>query len=223
MLVVNFKAYSETCGVKGLDIARVIKEAANRHKIQTAVMPQQQDLAHIALNAGQDNYFKIFAQHADIAKAGAFNGSVSLEALKALRIEGVVLNHSEKRMEKNKLKTLIHSSNALTLKTIVCAQDIDEAVLVSSFKPWAVAVEPPELIGTGVSVSKAKPEVVRDAVLRLHKACSGCKILVGAGVASEEDVRKAMALGADGALISSVFVKSSDHAKKIDELLSAFH
>jgi triosephosphate isomerase len=73
-----------------------------------------------------------------------------------------------------------------------------------------VAVEPPELIGSGISVSKAKPEIVSDSVQSIKKIDAGVHVLCGAGVTSGEDVAVAIKLGAEGILVASGVVKAKD-------------
>jgi len=73
-----------------------------------------------------------------------------------------------------------------------------------------VAVEPPELIGTGRPVSKVKPEVVSDAVKLVREVNPRVRVLCGAGITSGEDVRIALELGAEGVLLASSVVKAPD-------------
>ena len=82
--------------------------------------------------------------------------------------------------------------------TVVCAKDSKEAAKIAKVSPDFIAVEPPELIGGEVSVSKAKPDIIRESV----KAVGGkSKLLVGAGVKTGEDVRIALKLGAHKACL----------------------
>jgi triosephosphate isomerase len=73
-----------------------------------------------------------------------------------------------------------------------------------------VAVEPPELIGTGRPVSKVKPEVVRDAVSGVHGVNPDVRVFCGAGISSGEDARVALELGAEGVLVASCVTKAED-------------
>jgi len=84
-----------------------------------------------------------------------------------------------------------------------------------------VAVEPPELIGTGISVSKAKPEVVREAVDPI-KRMGNVRVLCGAGITTADDVRKALELGVDGVLLATAVTRSRDPRGKLMELAGAF-
>jgi triosephosphate isomerase len=76
--------------------------------------------------------------------------------------------------------------------------------------PDMIAIEPPELIGTGISVSKARPELITESVKQIRKVNGSVKILCGAGVTTAEDVSKALELGSEGVLVASGVVKSKD-------------
>jgi triosephosphate isomerase (EC 5.3.1.1) len=64
-----------------------------------------------------------------------------------------------------------------------------------------VAIEPPELIGTGRAVSRVAPDVVRRGVEAVRSVSGDVKVLCGAGVTNGEDVRAALRLGAVGVLV----------------------
>ena len=87
---------------------------------------------------------------------------------------------------------------------------MDEARSLAAFRPTAIAVEPPELIGSGVSVSTARPEVVEESVKVIKAVSPQTLALVGAGVSNATDLKKAMELGAEGVLLASAYVKAKD-------------
>jgi triosephosphate isomerase len=84
--------------------------------------------------------------------------------------------------------------------------------------PAAYAIEPPELIGTGRSVSKYKPETVVEAVKlgRRHNI----PVLCGAGIVNGEDVAKAFELGVRGILVASGVIKSRNPLKTMVDMAS---
>ena len=90
---------------------------------------------------------------------------------------------------------------------------MEEAKKVDQFSPDYIAYEPPELIGGDVSVSTAKPEVIRDIVNSVKT-----KIIVGAGVKNKKDVEKCIELGAVGVLVASGVVKAKNAKKAIKDL-----
>jgi triosephosphate isomerase len=100
----------------------------------------------------------------------------------------------------------------------LCAETTREAVELSSLGSKYLAIEPPELIGSGVAVSKARPELVESTVSALKKAGYRGQVLCGAGIVSGADVAKAVELGVDGVLVASSVVKASDWESKVREL-----
>ncbi len=107
------------------------------------------------------------------------------------------------------------------LLQVVCVDKVDRGQAVAPLKPDVIAIEPPELIGTGIPVSKARPEVVSGAVEAVHSINSDIKVLCGAGITSGEDVNAAMKLGAEGVLVASGVVKAADPYEVLLELAGA--
>ena len=160
----------------------------------------------------------IFAQHIDPIDPGAHTGWVLPESVKEAGAVGVILNHSEKQMRIEDIEKAIDIARRLDLLTIVCANDPEVAKAVSILNPDAVAVEPPELIGTGISVSEAKPEIIKNAVDNVKRCNYRVKVYVGAGISKGEDVKKSIELGAYGVLLASAVTKAKDPYNKILDL-----
>jgi triosephosphate isomerase len=102
----------------------------------------------------------------------------------------------------------------------VCTNNIGVSKAVAELKPYALAVEPPELIGTGRAVSKVDPAIVEDTVKEVKRVDKECVVLCGAGVTNGEDVRAAIELGADGVLLASGVVKAKDPRAALVDLVS---
>ena len=222
MFIFNLKAYREASGEKGLALAKLAKRWSNLLKVDAVIAPGQADLSFLNHFLSQGEFFHFFAQHADVVHAGQFTGSVSLEGIKKMGCSGVLLNHAEKKITRRKIAELVEGSAFYGLKSVVCAKDGRQAADLARLNPWAVAVEIPELIGTGVSISQAKPEVFVKALEKIREKNASSKVFAGAGVASGEDVVKARELGAEGIVLSSRFVFAQDHSKKLQELLGGW-
>src|SRR5207249_2583805 len=83
------------------------------------------------------------------------------------------------------------------------ASIVVEPESIARLGPEYVAIEPPELIGGDVSVTRAKPEVVSGAVARIRKVNPRVEVLCGAGVRTAKDVARAIELGTVGVLLAS--------------------
>jgi triosephosphate isomerase len=142
--------------------------------------------------------------------------------LKEIGVKGSLINHSERRVPHDVVKRTAESLHANGLESLVCAASTKEASELAHLAPTFIAVEPPELIGKGVSVSKTRPEVVMNSVKAVKEVNHKITVLCGAGVSSREDVAKALELGAEGVLLASAFVNAPDPKAFLADLASAF-
>ena len=101
-------------------------------------------------------------------------------------------------------------------------QSTDEAREIAKFEPTAIAYEPPELIGGDISVSSAKPEIVKE-FCDIVKNGSKSLPLIGAGIKTSEDVKKSVELGSEGILVASGVMKAEDTKEVISELAEALN
>jgi triosephosphate isomerase len=154
---------------------------------------------------------------------GAFTGTLPAEALKALKVKGSLVNHSEHRIGSlGGVKEIVDRLHQTGLESLVCAESAKESAEVAHFSPSYIAVEPPELIGSGISVSNAKPEIITDTINAVRAVNKTVPVLCGAGVSNAVDVKNALKLGSDGVLLASAFVKAPDHKKFLSELAGVF-
>ncbi|MDY7082536.1 MAG: triose-phosphate isomerase, partial [Halobacteria archaeon] len=103
--------------------------------------------------------------------------------------------------------------------TVVCANNPRQSGAVAMLEPDYVAVEPPQLIGTGTPVSKADPAIVENAVEEVEKV-SNAELLCGAGISTGEDVEAAHELGAKGVLVASGVVKADSPKEAMLDLVT---
>ncbi len=209
LIVVNFKTYERATGKRALSLARKIERIAKQTKTKWIVCPQHADLfiaKHLSI--------PVFAQHVDACEPGRNTGFVTPLSLKLAGVRGSLLNHSEHRLDFKLIKATVELMRKYKLASVVCANSAREAKRIAEeVHPDFVALEPPELIGTGISVSQAKPEIVEKSANAVKKY--GVRFLCGAGISSGEDVRRAAELGADGVLVASAIANSSSPVKII--------
>jgi triosephosphate isomerase (TIM) len=212
--VVNFKAYLEATGKKSVELARIAETVSREKGVQIAVAPQFSDIKQVS----ESVEIPVFSQHIDAVKPGAYTGHVLAEAVKSAGATGTLLNHSERRIKISEIEDAIATARDSELFTLVCANTSGVGAATASLNPDMIAVEPPELIGTGVAVSKARPEVITTSVKRIRNVSSSVLILCGAGVTTADDVAKAIELGSQGVLLSSSVVKSKDPGKLLESM-----
>ncbi len=211
-IFVNFKTYRQGSASSAEAMARKISSASGGHAI---IIVQNADIYRVSKVVKAT----IFAQHVDAAGYGQFTGSDVAATLKENGASGVLINHSEDRARK--ISDIIKASKAAGLTALVCAEKPSEAALIARMHPDIIAIEPPELIGTGISVSKAKPHVVTAAVNAVRKVDKNMPVLCGAGITTSEDVRKAVKLGCSGVLVASAIMKAKTPEKVVKEFVAA--
>jgi triosephosphate isomerase len=170
------------------------------------VAPQFSDLAAVAVEVD----IPVLAQHLDPVKPGGYTGHVLAEAIKETGAGGSLINHSERRLKLSDISEAVNRARECGLLSVVCANTPYTSAAVAALKPDVIAIEPPELIGTGIPVSKAKPEVVTRTVELVRRVSDDVTILCGAGITRGEDVSAALRLGTRGVLVASGIVKAED-------------
>ena len=206
IVILNYKTYLESSGENALELARALKSASEESGITMVAAPQAADIYRI-----QDQIsLPIFAQHIDPITPGGHTGSNLIETLIEAGISGSLINHSENRMKLADIDEVIQLCKQNDIESCVCTNNIATSKAIATFSPDAVAVEPPELIGTGIPVSQAQPEVVEDSVKGVKSINKKIKVLCGAGISTGDDMKAAMDLGADGVLLASGIVKAEN-------------
>lgn len=215
LIVVNFKTYEEATGHNALKLALICDEVAKETNANIIVCPQVADLQNIVRHVS----IPVYAQHVDSIEYGSNTGRILPQSLKSIGVSGTLLNHSERRLRIDIIEKSIELCKKNELKTIVCANDAIIGQAVYAMHPDYVAVEPPELIGGNVSVSTAKPKIITDSVNKVCKLGGKNKVLVGAGVKNNKDVKKSLKLGAWGVLLASGITKSKNPRRTLRELV----
>lgn len=212
MIITNFKTYESATGEAALALGKIHEEVARETGADIRVVVQPVDLAWLS----HELDIPVYAQHIDPIGFGGHTGHILPENVRMAGAAGTILNHSERRLERDVLEASIRRAKEVGLTVIVCAKDPKEGASFLEFEPDLIAVEPPELIGGDISVSTAQPEIIENAA----KLIGSDKLLVGAGVKNGEDVRKALELGARGVLLASGVTKATDPKAVLLDLVS---
>ncbi len=214
VIVLNFKTYSESVGKKAVEIARIC-EKVSEQGVDIVVAPQIPDLYRVAESVS----IPVFAQHVDGVGAGSFTGHITAESLKENGVAGTLINHSERRLRLADIEAAIYMAKKANLTAILCTNNIPTTVAGAALQPDFVAVEPPELIGSGIPVSKADPQVVSGSVEAVSRIAPNVRVLCGAGISSGEDLRAAIELGSEGVLLASGIIKAADPEAALYDLI----
>ncbi|AKH98031.1 triose-phosphate isomerase [Halanaeroarchaeum sulfurireducens] len=212
-VLVNLKAYP----ADPVSVAEAAATVDGTAGVDVAVAPQAADIARVAQTGAET-----WAQHVSPVSHGSHTGSTLAESVAANGAVGTLINHSERRLTLADIDDSIAAADRAGLETVVCANTPEQIAAVAALGPDAVAVEPPELIGTGTPVSQADPEIVEDAVTAAEAVDPAVDVYCGAGISTGEDLVAAEELGADGVLLASGVAKADDPQTALEDLVGQY-
>lgn len=216
IVILNFKTYLESTGKNALELAKACEKVAKETGVNIGVAPQHIDL----YNLSKEVDIPVLAQHIDPINAGGHTGSVLLECAQEAGAVGTLINHSEKRMKLADIGEIVKRSSQAEMVSVVCTNNIETSAAAASLGPNFIAVEPPELIGSGIPVSQAEPEVVTGTVAAVQKINPSVKVLCGAGISTGDDMKAALDLGSEGVLLASGIILAKSPEKALLDLVS---
>jgi triosephosphate isomerase len=212
--IINFKNYGEAAAGRTVELAVAAQDVAEKIGVEIVLAPPQPALALVCKAVSK---IQVICQHVDEAQLGATTGFFVPEVAKSYGAAGSLINHSEHRIGMPAIKSLVEQMRRLGMVSMVCAQTADEVGMIADFRPDFIAIEPPELIGSGRAVSKESPAIITDSI---KAARNKSKVICGAGITDQSDVIKAMQLGSGGILAASGIIKAKSWPEKIEELAS---
>jgi triosephosphate isomerase len=215
LIVLNFKTYKESTGQAALNLAEICEDVAASASVEIAVAPQLADLQSISKKVR----IPVYSQHVDGVGYGSFTGHVTAATLQAAGASGSLINHSERRLKLAEIEASVAACRSFGLASIICTNNVATTRAAAALEPDYVAVEPPELIGSGIPVSKADPEVVRGSVEAVKRIAPKVGVLCGAGISSGEDLRAALDLGSEGVLLASGIIKAKNQRQALEDLV----
>ena len=181
MLVINCKNYTEVATAPRIRrLVRAADSVAAKTGVEVCVAPPQhmigvaaEEAASVAkgrLGAGPSasrrprrRLLRILSQHADVQPAGSTTGYAIPELLKAAGAEGSIINHSEHRISPAEIAATVKRLRDAGMTSILCVRSVRELRKYAPLGPDYVAIEPPELIGSGRAVSTERPEIISGA------------------------------------------------------------
>ncbi|HJJ97010.1 MAG TPA: triose-phosphate isomerase [Methanocorpusculum sp.] len=215
LILINFKSYREGAGNNAGQIGSAAEIVMQESGVTIGVAPQFTELHPFC----RHYEIPVYAQHIDPVE-GAFTGRIPAFTVRAAGCTGTLINHSERRLSIADIEATVAAAKFHHLESVVCTNNVAVSAAAASFAPTYIAVEPPELIGSGISVAKADPEIIKGTVDAVHRINPDVKVLCGAGIQSGECVKTAVSLGADGVLLASSVVKAKDPEAVLRDLVS---
>ncbi len=204
-------------GKAAVRLAQQAEAAGQKYDVRIIFTPQSVDLRLVAEST---KTLLVFAQHMDSLPVGRGVGSVLPEAVKEAGAVGVLLNHVEKRLSVDEVERAIRRADAVGLASMVCADDLEQAMEFARMEPNIIIVESPALIGGG-----KRAENDRESVAHINRTIweinAGIRVLHGAGINNERDVYDIIAAGSQAAGSTSGIIKAADPFAMLDRMIHA--
>lgn len=213
MIFLSLKTYKESTGEAAVKLLSSVKRVSEETGVTIIPAVQPTDIYRIKRELG----IEVWAQHMDPIEPGKNMGWLSPYALKEAGATGLVINHSEHKMDDVHVKKILDKAKEYGLKSVICGFSVGMVTKFDSWNPDFISYEREDMIGTGISMLTRESENIKKLVTVLKNP-----LIIGAGITSGEDIRQALTLGAKGAILSSGFVLAKDPEAKLRELTSAF-
>ena len=226
------------------DLANELVKGLDNPQAEVIIFPTFTSLS-AAAESIKGSVIKLGAQDFSQYDSGAYTGEVSIEMLKEIGVEVLLIGHSERREIFNEDDSVINAKLSQALKSdldiILCcgesletreANKTDEWVTgqiakalennsVSNFQKLSIAYEPIWAIGTGKTCDSAEANRVIAAIRTKVKEILGdvaadqIRILYGGSVKPSSIEEQMAQSDIDGALVGGASLKSEDFLKII--------
>ncbi|MEK7634145.1 MAG: triose-phosphate isomerase [Patescibacteria group bacterium] len=213
MIFLSLKTYKESTGSAAVKLLSCVKRVSKETGVEIIPAVQPTDIYRIKKELG----IEVWAQHMDPIEPGKNMGWLSPYALKEAGASGLVINHSEHKMDDAHVKKILDKAKEYGLKNVICGFNMEMVMKFDSWNPDYVSYEREDMIGTGVSMITKEAENIKKLVSVLKRP-----LVIGAGISTGEDIKQAIKLGAVGAILASGFVLAKDPEAKLRELAEGF-
>lgn len=213
MIILSLKTYKEATGNSAIKLLSSVKKISKETGVKIIPAVQPTDIYRIK----KELRIEVWAQHMDPIEPGKNMGWLSPYALKEAGATGVVINHSEHKTNDENVKKILDKAKEYGLKNVVVAFDVDTVIKYDSWEPDYISYEREDAIGTGVSMVTQEKDNIIKLVSILKRP-----LIIGAGIATGEDVRDAIKVGVVGVIMASRFVLAKDPEAKLRELAMGF-
>ncbi|MBI5127346.1 triose-phosphate isomerase [Candidatus Roizmanbacteria bacterium] len=213
MIFLSLKTYKEATGDSVIKLLSSVKKVSLETGVPIIPVAQTVDLYRIR----KELNLEIWAQHVDPIDPGRHMGFISPYSVKEFGASGVIINHAEHPVPEDVIKKTVEKSKEYGLKTLVLCQSIELAKQVEEWNPDYIGYEKGELIAGPVSMVEMEEKNIEYLAGALKKP-----LIVGAGIANGDHVKKAVKLGGKGVILASAFVKAENPEAKLRELAEGF-
>ncbi len=209
LLIVNLKSHEQGIGRKARFIGDIVNRLSNDSGVRIVLAAQPTDIESLSYKN------EVFAQHIDPIPYGPSTGHILPEAVKGAGAKGTLINHHERMLSMDDIRHRIERAKNVGLSTVVFAPDAVQAEEIARMGPNHVAIEPP-----GDAPISDSRDLLEETISRVRAANPAVRVLASAN--SGQDVVAVLALGANGALVSSAVLKSNNPEDVLRDILGGF-
>ncbi len=213
MIFLALKTYKESTGDAGIKILSCVKKVSGETKVPIIVVAQAVDIYRIKKELG----IEVWAQHVDPIDPGKHTGWISPYSVKQAGATGVIINHSEHKLDRDEVIETVKKAKEYGLKTMVIGQSPETVLDFDNLETDYVAYEEEDLIAGKASMIDKQEKAIKDLVLKLRHP-----LIIGAGIQDKEDTRKTVTAGAVGVIMATYFITAENHEEKLKDLALGF-
>jgi len=213
MIFLSLKTYRESTGSAAIKLLSCVKKVSEETGVEIIPAVQPTDIYRVKRELG----IEVWAQHMDPIEPGKNMGWLSAYAIKDAGASGIVINHSEHKMDDDHVKKILDKAKQYDLKSVICGFNPEMMIKFDAWEPDYLSYEREDMIGMGVSMITKEADNIKKLVSVLKRP-----LVIGAGISTGEDIKQAIKLGAVGAILASGFVLAKDPEAKLRELAGGF-
>ncbi len=213
MIILSLKTYKEATGNNAITLLSCVKKISEESGVKIIPAAQPTDIYRIK----KELDIEVWAQYMDPIEPGKHMGWLSPYSLKDAGATGVIINHSEHKISEEQIKNTLEKAKENGLQTVLIAFDVATVIRYDSFDTDYIAYEREDLVGTGISTVSQEEESIKKLINTVKHP-----FIVGAGVSTGEDTKRAVEFGAKGVILASAFVLAKDPEAKLRELAMGF-
>lgn len=213
MIFLALKTYKQSTGDAVIKLLSSVKKIIRETGVPIIAVAQATDIYRIK----KELEIEVWAQHVDPIDPGKNTGWISPYSIKQTGAAGVLINHSEHKLDKDIVVKTIDKAKEYGLKTLLIGQTPEMVLDYDQLDINYISYEKEDLIAGKISMINQQEESIKQLIKKLKHP-----LIIGAGINDGGDTKKSKLVGAAGVLMATYFVTALDPEAKLRELAKGF-